>query len=357
MPRLTATIATYNGRELLEVVLASLERQTFRDFRVVVVDDASSDGTVEWLRERWPDVDVVVHPHNRGVTAALNSCVRANDDELVLMLNNDVELDPRCVEQLVTALDERPAAAVACAKLLDFAQRDLLDGAGDLYAWAGIAHRRGQGERDRGQYDQPEDVFGACAAVALYRRDAFEAVGPFDERFHALCEDIDWAFRAQLAGYDCRYVPSAVAYHVGSASLGPRISDFTMYHNWRNELWLIAKNYPATAFLWHLPDLLFGQLAMISMALRRRLVRTWLRAWRDAVRGLPGVLEDRRRIQRKRVRNRRDLEAVVIGGMLRPEWWRFVRGKATSVTPRARRTRAADQPASVPPPSAPPRVR
>lgn len=336
MPRLTATIATYNGRELLEVVLTSLERQTFKDFRVVVVDDASTDGTIEWLHEHWPDVEVLVHPENRGVTAALNSCVRASDGEFILMLNNDVELDPRCVERLVAALDACPTAAVTCAKLLDFKQRDLLDGAGDIYAWAGIAHRRGQGERDVGQYDEPEDVFGACAAVALYRRNAFETVGLFDERFYALCEDIDWAFRAQLAGYNCRYVPSAIAYHVGSASLGPRISEFTMYHNWRNEMWLIAKNYPATAFLWHLPDLLFGQLAMISMALRRRMLNTWLRAVRDAALGMSAVLEDRRRIQRDRVRGRRDLEAVMIGGMLRPEWWRFVRGKATSVTPQAR---------------------
>lgn len=357
MPRVTATIATYNGRELLDVVLESLERQTFTDLRTVVVDDASSDDTVLWLRETWPQVDVVVHPHNRGVTAALNSCVKAADGEMVLLLNNDVELDPLCVEQLVAALDLHPRAAVAGAKLLDFKRRDLLDGTGDVYTWAGIAHRRGQGEQDLGQYEQPEKVFGACAAVALYRRAAFDSVGPFDERFYALCEDTDWAFRAQLAGYDARYVPSAVAYHIGSASLGPRISDFTMYHNWRNEMWLIAKNYPPSAFLVHLPDLALGMLAMAAMAVKRRMLRSWLAAWRDAIRGFPAVLEDRQRVQSSRVRGRRELEAIVIGGVLRPEWWRFVAGKTTSLRPRARSSSELDQPSPVPGPAGAPRER
>ena len=132
----------------------------------------------------------------------------------------------------------------AGAKLRDYAHRELLDGTGDVYSWAGFAYRRGQGEIDRGQYDELLDVFGACGAVALYRRTAFEDVGEPDERFYALCEDVDWSFRAQLAGLRCRYVPAAIAYHIGSASLGPRLSEFTLYHNWRNQIWIIAKDYP-----------------------------------------------------------------------------------------------------------------
>ena len=147
-PRLTVGIPTYNGRELLEIVLPSLRRQVFRDFRVVVVDDASSDDTVAWLAEHWPEVEVIVHPSNRGVTAALNSCITADRAELVALLNNDVELDPRCLGELVDALAAHPEAAVACAKLLDYSHRELLDGAGDDYSWGGRAKRRGKGMRD-----------------------------------------------------------------------------------------------------------------------------------------------------------------------------------------------------------------
>jgi GT2 family glycosyltransferase len=335
-PPLTVAIATYNGAQLLETVLASLERQTFTDFRTVVVDDASTDDTLAWLRERWPAVETVVHPENRGVTAALNSCFAAGaGSEFVVLLNNDVELDPRCLEELVAAMRADPGVAVAQAKLLDFSRRELLDGTGDTYSWAGVPHRRGQGEVDEGQYDELEEVFGACAAAAIYRGAAIERVGGFDEQLFALCEDIDWSFRARLAGDRCRYAPAAVAYHIGSASLGPRVSEFTLYHNWRNQLWVVAKNYPATALMRHLPDLLMGLIASAYVAVRHRCVGVLLRAWRDALRGLPGVLQKRRQIQRARRSSLSDLDAVIDSAGRKLRWW--LTGSGRSTAPAARR--------------------
>ena len=335
-PPVTVAIATYNGAHLLETVLASLERQTFTDFRTVVVDDASTDETVALLRERWPAVETIVHPQNRGVTAALNSCfAAAAGSELVVLLNNDVELDPRCLEELIVAMRADPGASVAQAKLLDFTRRELLDGTGDTYSWAGIPHRRGQGEVDRGQYDENPDVFGACAAAAVYRGEAIARVGGFDERLYALCEDIDWSFRARLAGGRCRYVPGAVAYHIGSASLGPRVSEFTLYQNWRNQLWVVAKNYPSAALLRHLPDLLMGLGASLYVALRHRCLRVLLRAWRDALLGLPHVSRQRREIQRARRASAAELDAVIDGAGRKLRWW--LTGSGRSTAPAARR--------------------
>jgi GT2 family glycosyltransferase len=335
-PALTVAIATYNGAQLLETVLASLERQTFTDFRTVVVDDASTDDTLAQLRDRWPAVETIVHPENRGVTAALNSCLAAGaGSEFVLLLNNDVELDPRCIEELLAAMRDDPAVAVAQAKLLDFSRRELLDGTGDTYSWAGVPHRRGQGEVDEGQYDELPDVFGACAAAAIYRGAAIERIGGFDEQLYALCEDIDWSFRARLAGDRCRYVPSALAYHVGSASLGPRVSEFTLYHNWRNQLWVVAKNYPPGALLRHLPDLLMGLAASGYVAVRHRCPHVLLRAWRDALRGLPVVLRKRREIQRARRCSPADLDAVIDGAGRKLRWW--LTGSGRSTAPAARR--------------------
>jgi GT2 family glycosyltransferase len=335
-PSLTVAVATYNGLHLLETVLASLERQTVEDFRTVVVDDASTDGTVAWLAAHRPAVQVIAHPENRGVAAALNSCLAAGEDgELVLLLNNDVELDPACIEQLVAALREDPQLAVAQAKLLDFTRRELLDGTGDSYSWAGVPHRRGQGELDSGQYDELQDVFGACAAAALYRRAALDQVGGFDEQFFALCEDVDWSFRARLAGYRCGFVPTAVAYHVGSASLGPRVSEFTLYHNWRNQLWVVAKDYPLGALLRHLPALLMGLVASLYVALRHRCVGVLLRAWRDALLGLPQMLRKRRAIQRARVCGPRELNGVIESATQKLTWW--LTGSGRSTAPAARR--------------------
>jgi GT2 family glycosyltransferase len=309
-PRLTVAIANYNGRALLETALASLAQQSYRDFSVLVVDDGSSDDSVSWLRASWPDVALIAQP-NRGVTATLNTCLAAADTELVMLLNNDVEVAAAALGELVKALDEHPRAGSAVAKLVDFHRRDHLDGAGDLLTWAGSGHRRGYGELDRGQYDEPRAIFGACAAAAVYRRSALDTVGLFDEDFGAFFEDVDWSLRAQLAGFDCRYVPSAVVYHMGSATLGAGLTDYTRYQLWRNTVWMLVKGMPASVALRHAHQLLAGQLINLAVALRDRKLHIWLRAWRDALRGLPRMLRRRRRIQRGRRVSARMIEARI----------------------------------------------
>jgi hypothetical protein len=304
-------IASYNGRDLLAIALPALCEQTFRDFRVVVVDDASDDDTVTWLASAWPDVEVIVHPRNRGVTAALNSCLRAGHAEFVALLNNDVELDVSCLAELVRALDGHREAAVATAKLIDFRNREMLDGAGDAFTWSGYARRRGQGERDIGQYDQEQPVFGACAGAALYRRSALETVGLFDEDFFALQEDTDWSFRAQLIGFGCRYVPTAIAYHMSGATLGRGITDFSQYHNWRNSIWVVLKNYPAWALLRHGPELLLYQAHNYVWAIQTRRQRMFLRVWRDTLGRIPSILRKRRAVQSARTIGLKELERVI----------------------------------------------
>jgi GT2 family glycosyltransferase len=307
-PRLTVAIPTYNGRHLLEVVLPSLAAQQYRDFRVLVVDDGSADGTVSWLREQWPTVGVVALSVNIGVTAALNVCVRESDTELMMLLNNDIELEPGCLGTLVQALDEHPAAGSASPKLIDYHDRKVIDGAGDILTWAGSPGRRGHGELDRGQYDLPQEIFGACGGAALYRRSAVDRVGLLDGDFFTYYEDTDWSLRAQLGGFTCRYVPDAVVYHMGSATLGREMTDFTRYHLWRNGVWLIVKDLPAASLIRHCHQLLYGQLWNFAMALRDRRLSLWARAMRDALGGLPSALRKRRAVQRTRCVSVRELE-------------------------------------------------
>jgi hypothetical protein len=312
MPRVSAVVLNYNGCELLEVIIPSLAAQEYRDFEMVVVDDASTDGSVSRLRESWPQVRVVsTGAANVGVTAAMNVAVRTATGELVALLNNDIELDPRWMGELVTALEHHPDAGSAVGKLLNFYRRDELDGAGDVFSWGGEVRRRGHGEHDRGQYDEPQAIFGACGGAALYRRSALERVGPMDEPLFAYYEDADWSFRAQLSGYRCRYVPTAVAYHMGSATLGAGPSEFNLYHAWRNSIWVVVKNYPTSDLFLHAPALLLVQLRNLGIATRRRKVRLWLRVWRDALRGLPAVLAKRREVQRGRRISRAQLAAVI----------------------------------------------
>jgi GT2 family glycosyltransferase len=313
-PRLTVAILSYDGRHLLEVILPSLARQRYRDFEVVVVDNGSRDDTVQWLAQSWPQVQVISLPENVGVTAALNVCAHAGEGELLALFNNDVELDPDCLGELTRALETHPQAGWAAGKLRDFQRRELLDGAGDVFTWAATGGRRGNGELDRGQYDAPGEVFGACGGAALYRRSVLQLVGDFDEDFFAFYEDVDWNLRAQLAGFSCRYVPSALAYHMGSATIGRGLSDFTRYHLWRNQLWIVAKDLPLGAIVRHSPELLLGQLENLAMALRARKLDIWLRVWRDALVGLPRMLRKRRHVQASRQVSLHALNALVDKG-------------------------------------------
>jgi GT2 family glycosyltransferase len=310
-PLLTASVLSYDGQRLLETLLPSLAAQDFRDFEVVVVDNGSRDDTVAWLSEHWPEVEVVALPENVGVSAALNVCAQAGRGALVGLLNNDLELAPNCLGELVAALAAHPDAGWAACKLMDFRDRSLIDGAGDLFLWTGSASRRGHDEKDAGQYDGPAPIFGACGGAAFYRREVFGRVGLFDESFFAFYEDVDWNLRAQLAGFECRYVPTAVAFHMGSATIGRGLTDFTRYHIWRNSIWVVAKDLPLAALLRHAHQLLLGQLVNLAVAIKDRKIMIWLRVWRDVLRGLPSVLSRRREVQARRRLSLRELEAVV----------------------------------------------
>jgi GT2 family glycosyltransferase len=309
-PPLTVVVPSLNGREMLGLVLSSLEGQTFRNFEIVVVDNGSDDGSVEYLHDEWPSVEVVALDRNHGFAAAVNRGIERTRSELVALVNNDMELDPGFLEELVAALRRHPSAGSATAKMLRSDDRTVIDGAGDVISWSGGAARRGQGQADGGRYDAPSSIFGACAGAAVYRRDALDSVGPFDEDFFAYLEDADWSFRAQLRGYSCRYVPGARAYHVGGATSG-RMGDLEVFLVPRNRIALVLKNFPLRRLIRHLPVLLLRQLREFALAVRDGRGRTLLRAWSAAIRALPRTLAKRRAIQRSRRVSDRALRAVI----------------------------------------------
>ena len=309
--RACVAILNYNGRALLECVLPTVLGQRPVPSDVVVVDNGSSDGSPEYVARAWPQVRLVVLERNVGVTAALNAMVRAaGDAEYVALLNNDVELQSDWLATLIATLDAHPRAAAAAGKLLRQGAPAVIDRAGDEVHWSGACFGRGAGERDRGQFERPEEVFTVGGAAALYRRAAFARVGPFDEDLFAFLEDVDWGFRARLAGYGARYEPRAVGFHRGGATLG-EINAFSLYHLRRNVVWLVAKNYPAVSLLRHGHRVLLFHLAAVAFALRGEHRGVVARAYRDALRGLPAAHRKRRVIQRSRAITASALETVI----------------------------------------------
>jgi GT2 family glycosyltransferase len=306
-----AVVPNWNGRDLLDAVLESLVAQDLDQVGVIVVDNGSDDGSLEHLARHWPAVAVFENESNLGFSPAVNRGIENSAGEFVALVNNDMRLEPQWASRLVKALEMNPNAASAACKIRMVHEPDLLDGAGDLVGWDGYAARRGQGEPDHGQYDESEMVFSACAGAAMYRRSALKRIGLFDEEFFSYMCDVDWGFRAQLAGFDCAYEPRAVAHHLGAATSG-KVSGFELFLAHRNMISMMVKDFPLLALILNLPSSLARRAGSLGKAIKGRQARTLLRAWLAGMREVPRSLAARRGIQSRRVRGYRELNRLVL---------------------------------------------
>ena len=228
MKNVTVVIPNWNGMRFLKTCLDSLRRQDTDDFETLVVDNHSEDGSVEFIRAHYPEVRLIVHEENLGFTGGVNAGIEASESPYVLLLNNDTECDPGFVRALFTAIDRDPRLFSVSSRMIRFGERDVLDDAGDLFTVLGYQAQRGTGQPVRDpKYLKPNRVFSACAGAAIYRKSVFEEMGAFDPDHFAYLEDVDVGYRAMIYGYRNVYEPSAVVYHVGSASSGEvQYSDF-----------------------------------------------------------------------------------------------------------------------------------
>lgn len=310
MPDVTLAIVNYNGRRFLEDLLSSLHRQTYRDFVVHVVDDASTDDGRAYVEREWPGVRWLGAEENRGITATMARAVASASTELVAVLNNDLELDPRWLEELVRELRARPRAAAVEGKTLEFDRRTHLDGAGDMLRRNGYPDRRGQGQPDDGSFDAVEEIFAVSGTAALFRRAAFEDVGPYDADLVAYYEDVDWGFRARLRGWSAWYVPTAVAYHKGSASVGREPGPFTSLII-RNLILVLVKDLPLPLALRWGPRIAWFQLLWLPRNVAAGIGRHHLRALAGVARALPAYLGKRRAVQRRRTASAAEIARVI----------------------------------------------
>lgn len=295
----TIAVLNYNGRALLEAMLPSVLRQSIGGFALHVIDDCSTDDSLEYLAACWPTVKIHASDRNLGVTASMVRAIHSAETPYVALLNNDVELGERWLEEMLDSLRRRPQMAAADGKLLQFHRRDRLDGAGDSLEGTGHPYRRGQGEQDRGQFDTEEEVFCATGGAALFRRSAFDTVGDFDEEFFAYYEDVDWGFRARLVGMGAIFVPTAVAFHVGSATTGANPVRYA-HLLVRNQIVLVLKNFPAMLLMRYLPRILLFELRWFAFDIKHGLGGPHLRGFWEAIKAIPSTLRKRQAIQRSR---------------------------------------------------------
>ncbi len=299
-PLVTVVIPNWNGAHLLPGCLEALRRQTCTQRQVIVVDNASRDNSVDVLKRDYPEVHVIALPENRGFAGGCNAGIRAALGRIVALLNSDTEADPRWLENVIAAFERHPEAGLVASKMLLFDRRHVFHAAGDFYRLDGIPGNRGVWQQDAGQFNREEYVFSANGGSAAYRRAMLDEIGLLDEDFFFSCEDVDLAWRAQLAGWRCVYAPGAVVYHMLSATGGGVTASF---HDGRNFIWVLAKNYPGSLLRRHWRSIARAQWRITLDALkawRGAAARARLRGQLAGVLGLPAMLRKRRAVQAAR---------------------------------------------------------
>jgi len=243
-------VVNWNRKELLRCCLDSLARQTFPDFEVIVVDNGSTDGSVELLRTLdFPrPLRIIENRDNRGFCAANNQGFAAALGEYFALLNNDAEADPRWLAELLAAIQIKPAVGesdvgMIASKILVWEDPTIIDKCGHLIYPDGQNRGRGAGQIDRGQFDRQGEALWPDGCAALYRRAMLDEVGGFDEEFFAYADDAELGLRARIAGWNCLYAPGAVVRHHRGATLGLNSAKrLTLIE--RNRVLLVVKLFP-----------------------------------------------------------------------------------------------------------------
>jgi GT2 family glycosyltransferase len=289
-------IPNWNGAAHLRRCLAGLAAQTRPADEVVVVDNGSSDESATMVRAEFPTVRLIELPHNTGFAPAVNLGIRSVDCELVALLNNDAVPHPDWLSVLLSAEAAAPDEIGFLTSKIVTADGRFIDSAGDFLDDAGVAHQRGNGEPDTGQFDGTEDVFSACGCATMYRRTMLDDIDGFDDAFFAYYEDVDVCLRARLRGWRGLYVGAAAVQHAVSAT-SSTMSSFKLYHGVRNSWFVVVKGMPSALLPQVLPRFALVQAIWLLRAARAGQLSTVLHAYGSVGRALPRLLSQRRQIR------------------------------------------------------------
>lgn len=256
---ITVVIPNYNGMTYLPGCLQALQEQESDapEFTVLVVDNGSTDGSVQELEERWPEVETVLLSENTGFCHAVNVGIEASQTPYVILLNNDTKVKTGFIKALYEAIIRDEEIFSVSAQMLMWDKPELIDDAGDRLCVLGWAYARGKGKTAE-TYRKSVEVFAACGGASIYRKSVFAQIGLFDEEHFAYLEDIDIGYRAQIYGYRNFYEPTAQVLHFGSASTGSRYNERKTELASANNIYVVGKNMPLLQVLLNVPFLFVG---------------------------------------------------------------------------------------------------
>ncbi len=292
---ISVVVPNYNGAALLQGCLSSLLAQTYPHIEIVVVDNASTDDSIETVSVLAPKAFILRERQNLGFAGAVNEGIRAAKGDWIAVLNNDTEVVPTWLTECVQAMGRHPEADFLACRILDFRRREIIFSAGDCFLRAGIGYRRGQELNDGPGYRREIPIFAACGCAALYRKTALEGVGCFDGRFFAYLEDVDLALRLQAAGSRGWFIPAAEVYHIGAATSGGEFSPLAVRLRTRNGILLLIKSVPAHILLRSLARIAAAQISWSARAIVRGRLWSYLRGLAGVLPLLPAMLRERHR--------------------------------------------------------------
>lgn len=295
-------VLNWNGKAFLQECLLALCRQTYANYEIIFVDNGSTDGSIEFVKENFPRVKLVELLENYGFAGGNIRGFEVCEGEFIALLNNDTCVNEKWLENLVVPMNRDMSVGICASKLL-VESTGKIDSAGDcLTTWA-VGFKRGCGQESKSYTDQ-EEVFGACAAASLYRRELIDDIGFLDEDYFFNDEDTDLNFRAQLAGWKCVFVPSALVYHKVNATIG-KLSDLHVYYHVRNLEFLWLKNMPKELMLRYAHHKLIQECgSFLYLCLKHGKWQPFFKGKRDALKLFPRMLKKRKEVQaKKRVTN------------------------------------------------------
>jgi GT2 family glycosyltransferase len=314
-PEVSVVVVNYNGRKWLEPCLSAAGSQSGGDAEIVLVDNGSTDGSVELVRQRFPQVRLHEAGTNLGFAAGCNTGARLARGRYIAFLNNDAVPQAGWLEALKRPFAGNTDVALTTSKIVYLHDPSVVDSAGDGYFRAGGAFKHFHG-RPASDASPSREVFGACGAACMIRRETFDELNGFDEDFFMVYEDVDLSFRARLLGYRCLYVADAVVHHAGSGTLR-RASWEAVYYGQRNLEWVYLKNMPTALLIRSLFGHMLYDFAACAVYASVGLLTPCLKGKWAAIAAIPAVLRKRSHVQRTRRANTSDLRRTMATAWIR----------------------------------------
>lgn len=319
MPEISVIVVNWNGKSLLKDCFSALRRQTFRAFETILVDNGSQDGSVEYVREQFPEAKVVQLADNRGFTGGNIAGYEQTSGDLVALLNNDTEAHPKWLEEIHRASQAYPNAGSFASKMLYFDDRGRVENCGFDMGIMGAVQELGRDEPDGPGWAQPRKVFGGCGGAVAYRRRMLEDIGFLDPEFFMIYEDVDLSFRAQLRGYECVYIPSAIVYHRYRVTIG-KAPLRQVFYSQRNIEFVYLKNMPLGLVLRSVPQRLVYMVGAAAYFAKQGAGSAFLLAKLDVLICLPSTLRKRREIQARKTATDSHMRTIMQRSLFSAKW-------------------------------------